>query len=314
MAHAPLHMLGAMVIAMAWERPLQDGGWWAWPLALLAHAMVLWRLAPRWPTVPRDLVHAFGVLVLATLGALQGRAITADWGDAASAWAWLGWLVVPAALLLWLPRPASAQRWPLRAAPGAYQWIASLILAAGLLLWTLLANIASNGSAQPLPHLPLVNPLDVGVGVALLAVWLWRGSEAARPELARAPALPNAALAIAAFVWLNAILVRGFHHYGGVPFRFDAWVHSLAVQTGITLLWAATALVLMWLSARRALRLPWMVGAALLAAVVLKLLLVDLSGTGTVTRIVSFIGVGVLMLVIGYVAPLPADGERHART
>ena len=34
-----------------------------------------------------------------------------------------------------------------------------------------------------------------------------------------------------------------------------------------------------------------------LGAVVVKLLLVDLSGTGTVTRIVSFIGVGVLMLV-----------------
>jgi uncharacterized membrane protein len=32
-------------------------------------------------------------------------------------------------------------------------------------------------------------------------------------------------------------------------------------------------------------------------------------GTGTVTRIVSFIGVGVLMLVIGYVAPLPARQE-----
>jgi len=69
--------------------------------------------------------------------------------------------------------------------------------------------------------------------------------------------------------------------------------------------------VLMWLSARRTRRLPWMVGAALLAAVVLKLLLVDLSGTGTVTRIVSFIGVGVLMLVIGYVAPLPTKGDRH---
>ena len=40
-----------------------------------------------------------------------------------------------------------------------------------------------------------------------------------------------------------------------------------------------------------------------------KLLLVDLSGTGTVTRIVSFIGVGVLMLVIGYVAPLPGRGK-----
>ena len=62
----------------------------------------------------------------------------------------------------------------------------------------------------------------------------------------------------------------------------------------------------MWCSARARRRAPWLVGAALLAAVVLKLLLVDLSGTGTVTRIVSFIGVGVLMLVIGYVAPLPA--------
>ncbi len=107
------------------------------------------------------------------------------------------------------------------------------------------------------------------------------------------------------------MLIRGFHHYGGVPFHVAAWVNSLAVQTGITLLWTATALVLMWLSAKRAARLPWMVGAALLAAVVVKLLLVDLSGSGTVTRIVSFIGVGVLMLVIGYVAPLPSKKKEQ---
>jgi len=293
---------------------MQDGGWWAWPLALLAHGVVLWRLAPQWPAVARDVVHAFGVLVLALLGALQGRAITADWGDAASAWPWLGWLVVPAALLMWLPRPASARRWPLRAAPAAYQWIASLVLTTGLLLWTLLANIASNGSAQPLPHIPLLNPLDLGIGVALLAAWLWMKSEAAQIELARTPALPVAVLGAAGFVWLNAMLIRGFHHYGGVPYRVDAWLNSLAVQTGITLLWTATALVLMWLSAQRVMRAPWMVGAVLLAAVVLKLLLVDLSGSGTVTRIVSFIGVGVLMLIIGYVAPLPGKGDRHVST
>jgi uncharacterized membrane protein len=53
-----------------------------------------------------------------------------------------------------------------------------------------------------------------------------------------------------------------------------------------------------------------MAGAALLGAVVLKLIAVDLSGSGTVTRIISFIGVGVLMLVIGYVAPLP--GKENA--
>ena len=127
--------------------------------------------------------------------------------------------------------------------------------------------------------------------------------------LGERPTLAHALLAIAGFVWLNAMLIRGFHHYGGVPYHVDAWLRSLAVQTGITLLWTAIALAVMWASARRAWRAPWLVGATLLAAVVLKLLLIDQSGTGTVTRIVSFIGVGVLMLVIGYVAPLPARRE-----
>jgi len=174
------------------------------------------------------------------------------------------------------------------------------------------AGILGRPIALPLPHLPLLNPLDVGIGVALLAAWMWSRSEAGRVGLASSPGVPLAMIGGATFFWLNAMLIRAFHHYADVPFRFSAWQRSLAVQTGITLLWSVTALVLMWLSARRALRLPWMVGAALLAAVVAKLLLVDLSGTGTVTRIVSFIGVGVLMLVIGYVAPLPGKGKAHA--
>ena len=50
-------------------------------------------------------------------------------------------------------------------------------------------------------------------------------------------------------------------------------------------------------------------GAVLMAVVVAKLFLVDLSGAGTVERIVSFIGVGVLMLVIGYLSPVPPKEE-----
>ncbi len=316
LAHAPLLAFGVLASAALLHSPASGGGWWAWPVALATHLLVLWRAAARWPALAQQAVHALGVLVLAALGALQGRAITAGWGDARSAWAWLGWLVVPALLLMLLPRPATARRWPVSAAPMAYQSAAAAVLTVGLLVWTLLANIASNGSARPLPYLPLLNPLDLGIGVALLGAGLWLRSDAARNALRERPQVPAAGLGLAGFVWLNAMLIRAFHHFSGVPFRVDAWLHSLAVQTGITLLWTATALVLMWLSARRALRLPWMVGAALLAAVVLKLLLVDLSGTGTVTRIVSFIGVGVLMLVIGYVAPLPSklasEEQSHA--
>ena len=61
---------------------------------------------------------------------------------------------------------------------------------------------------------------------------------------------------------------------------------------------------------RRALRVMWFVGGALLSIVVIKLFLVDLTGIGTIARIISFVGVGVLMLVIGYFSRLP---PRHAR-
>jgi uncharacterized membrane protein len=59
------------------------------------------------------------------------------------------------------------------------------------------------------------------------------------------------------------------------------------------------------LATRRAARWLWMLGAALMAVVVVKLVLVDLSHLSGIERIVSFIGVGVLMLVIGYFSPVP---------
>jgi uncharacterized membrane protein len=40
---------------------------------------------------------------------------------------------------------------------------------------------------------------------------------------------------------------------------------------------------------------------------------VDLSNVGTIARIVSFIGVGVLMLVVGYFSPVPPKASEEAR-
>ena len=42
-----------------------------------------------------------------------------------------------------------------------------------------------------------------------------------------------------------------------------------------------------------------------LGVVVVKLFLIDLSQMSGVERIVSFIGVGILMLLMGYFVPLP---------
>jgi uncharacterized membrane protein len=47
------------------------------------------------------------------------------------------------------------------------------------------------------------------------------------------------------------------------------------------------------------------------AIVVGKLFLVELSASGTLQRIVSFIGVGLLLLIVGYFAPLPPRDSRE---
>ncbi len=56
---------------------------------------------------------------------------------------------------------------------------------------------------------------------------------------------------------------------------------------------------------RQASRHQWLGGAALLGVVMLKLMLVDSAGGGGLARAVAFIGVAILVLIVGYFSPLP---------
>ena len=58
-------------------------------------------------------------------------------------------------------------------------------------------------------------------------------------------------------------------------------------------------------------RRVWFTGAGLVGIVVFKLFTVDLADIGTVARIISFIGVGVLLLVVGYFSPLPPQRKQE---
>jgi len=57
----------------------------------------------------------------------------------------------------------------------------------------------------------------------------------------------------------------------------------------------------------------WVSGALLIGAVVVKLFIVDLSHVDTMARIISFVGIGFLMVVIGSVSPLPPKEEESNR-
>jgi uncharacterized membrane protein len=113
-----------------------------------------------------------------------------------------------------------------------------------------------------------------------------------------------------AFVWLNGILLRTLHHWAGVRYDFDAMMDSLLVQAAMSLFWTVLAFALMLVARRLRRRILWMIGAALMGVVVVKLFVSDLSHLSGITRIASFLGVGVLMMLMGYFVPLPpkADG------
>ncbi len=108
-----------------------------------------------------------------------------------------------------------------------------------------------------------------------------------------------------AFVAINTVWLRVAHQFAGVPWNAHSLFESFLVQAGYSILWTLIALGLMVLAHRRQTRALWMGGVALLGATVLKLFLIDLSNRGGSERIVVFIAVGVLMLVVGYFAPIP---------
>ena len=113
------------------------------------------------------------------------------------------------------------------------------------------------------------------------------------------------------FLWINAGLARLAHQMWGVPFDLGDLLDSALLQAIYSILWTLLAMALMFAGTHRAKRWMWLTGGGLLALTVIKLFLVDLSRTGTLARIVSFIVVGLLMLLIGYFAPIPPP--RRAR-
>ena len=101
---------------------------------------------------------------------------------------------------------------------------------------------------------------------------------------------------------------------GGGPFADVPWSaagmwNARIAQAALSIVWSIFALASMMIAHRLRFRAAWVGGAALLAVVVGKLFFVDLSQVGGVERIVSFMGVGVLLLIIGYVAPVPPRQE-----
>lgn len=171
-------------------------------------------------------------------------------------------------------------------------------------IWSLSANFSLDGQLLGV-YLPLLNPLDL----TLISILLYQSYVVLKVHT-NYRTIVLVACGLGAFMTVSSMLVRGFASVWGTPtWEHGAWSVSM-VQTGLTILWTVIAMVLMFLANKKAIRLVWFAGIALLTIVVAKLVLIDMSNTSAVLRVVSFIGAGLLMLVIGYLAPLPPKVDK----
>jgi uncharacterized membrane protein len=314
LALLPAMMLLALDDAADRRHPLAHLGAMAWPAAFAAH---LWLLRRHDDAQNRyiSFMHAGQLWLFTALASWELAWAIDDTLHASWVWGMIAWGIVPGLLLGLLATRAQQLPWPVRGRLVTYALLGAAPLAVFLWAWILVANATSDGNASPLPYVPLLNPLDLAQFAAWLAIIAWiRGLK--RMDLADyigdEPALIYSALGAIGFIGLNGSLLRALHHWAAIPYDLDAMLHSVLVQTALSIFWSVLALCTMAAATRLRVRVLWIVGASLMAVVVAKLVLVDLSNIGTVERIVSFIGVGLLMLLIGYLSPVPPKASESS--
>jgi len=193
------------------------------------------------------------------------------------------------------------------------------------LLWVVLTNWYYDGVIWGLSYFPLFNLYDITSWLTLSAGFsLYYISQRRRNDTVIEPSTAAKSkrvfttenwliiLGLISFWLISSMLVRTLHAFIGTPLWNDyqggAW-QSEQVQTGLTILWTLLALVATIMASRYWQRALWFMGIGLLGIVVLKLVLVDLSQTEAIWRVISFLGAGSLILLIGYLAPLPPAHE-----
>ena len=311
-----LAMLGFAAFAASNQpHPFANGGWWGWLAAFAALYFVMFRHEGEARARLARYLNSVAAWLFCALFSWELAWQVKTHVIGGDTWAASAWIVIPAFFLWRLPKLVTRVEWPFARNREAYLFVAGVGVALYLGAWSVLTNAVSAGDSAPLPYVPLLNPLDLGQALILLVLLrYWRFLRAVdTPDTARIDKrVPLPGLAALTFIWLNALLLRTLHQWFGVAFNVDALMASTLVQTCLSLFWTVLALTAMLIAARKRERIVWLVGASLLVVVIAKLFLIDLSRIGSVERIISFVGVGLLMLIVGYFSPLPPARESRS--
>ncbi|MEH6450817.1 MAG: DUF2339 domain-containing protein [Oleispira sp.] len=281
-------------------------GFIIWPLGLsLLYGIFYKAEQAGYALFKATALHTISYLLILSITAYE-LAWYVDYLKLAPAWCAV---VVMVALIIALDLINKTKVWPFTHHPKAYHHIAGLIIIGLMLIWSIAFNFLTVLKANPIPYLPVVNPIDLFQLLALFVVVQWyrmQGNTLCERLLGKAHSkLPLGLLAVFSFIWFNVILLKIIHVATLVDYQPDALFNSAVVQTTLSIAWTVIGLVVMMFASNKSVRQLWFIGAALTAIVVAKLFLLDLAGQGTIERIISFIVVGALLLVVGYFSPVP---------
>lgn len=311
----PLAILVGLADYLLQRHPFGEWGWLAFALTGAAHLFALSHAHMLRNSTER-LIHLIGIWAMLLMLSLEMRYLLLNMGEPGSAWRWLGWVLPLVLWLFWSARRNPPTLWPASEQAALYRFTATFPLALLLFFWVGISALKSAGAAAPLPFIPLANPLEIAQVLVLFAGWHWLGNlqqaQEEEPQFASLAGVLKPVLLGLAFVVYTMAVLRADHHIGGVAWQTEALLHSMPVQASLSIAWSLLALGLMIAGHRTARRLVWVIGAILVAVVVAKLFFIELSNRGGLERIVSFIGVGVLLLIVGYFAPLPPAEEEDA--
>ena len=314
----PTMILAGAVISQQYFLAHPFQGWWAvlWPVLFAVHVYLLYVLDAAWPAMLCVAWHTTGALLATVLISWEAGWLMDGASGSTPVWQLIAWGAVPAAVLYGGMRFGQRLKWPSQALTIALRaWLPEL-LAAGLVAWSVV-SLSSSGNPRPLPYLPLLNPLDLVQVSVFLVMINWIVSVCRHED--RLPINITstgmwAATALCMLFWLTAVVARSVHAFASVPYGWEAMLRSNLFHAAVSVLWGLLALGSMIAANRLHHRTIWFSGAGLLAVVVIKLFVVDLSGSGTISRIVSFLAVGMLMLVIGFFTPLPPAASKGIRS
>ena len=300
----PTMVIFLWVCATTQSHPLDRWGWIGWPVALGSFYLFLRLREDSFPKLLKT-SHAGGYWTLAVIVMLE-----VHWQvDRATEGAWAIIATLAAMLVLGIsPLMVLRTRWPVvKHWPTYLSWCSGAMLAVAASGAACVA-LGYDGDLDPLPFVPVANPLIVVAVCSLMALRWWRKlakSCEADPFEGLGASRIGFMLAAAGTLTLTMETARAVHHTDGVAWNAADLIGSTTLQASLSVLWAAIALSAMIAGVRLARRSVWAAGASLMAVVVAKLFLVDLGNLAAVSRVVSFLGVGVLLLTVGYFAPVP---------